>query len=220
MNSQNDSKEHRRNLRKAKSNERVFQHDVIFVLESLETHFAGISKKPQTVFNLSNPEIDLIENMIVDKQSDFLILNKPPGLISQGANSQDVRSSLPIFLRSYFEYYKMVREVYIVHRLDKVAEGLLVVATSRKFAREIGEMIKRSQLKKSYLVSVQGRIQMLLNPDYFLKIEYVSDLFFSFEQNGGFKGNGDGQKKKKQNTEGWSSARFYVGFVIIIRIFI
>ena len=107
----------------------------------------------------------------------------------------------------------MKRDVFIVHRLDKVAGGLLVVATSRKFAREIGEMIKRSRLKKSYLVSVQGRIQMLLNPDYFLKIEYVSDLFFSFEQNGGFKGNGGGQKKKKQNTEGRFSVRFYFGFV-------
>jgi tRNA pseudouridine32 synthase/23S rRNA pseudouridine746 synthase len=95
---------------------------------------------------------------LVADERHYSIWIKPPGLLAQGTREGDHCS----LLRQV--ELLMKREVYLVHRLDREASGLMLIAHNGKaaaalsaiFSRETGKGKATPELRKTYLAEVTG----------------------------------------------------------------
>jgi 23S rRNA pseudouridine1911/1915/1917 synthase len=95
---------------------------------------------------------------VVDIQKDFLIVNKPPGLIvcsSERADAETLVNGLLYRFKEFSEFDDLERPG-IVHRIDKNTSGLLIVARNPVAQRELSDLFKNRKVKKEYLAVVKG----------------------------------------------------------------
>ncbi|TSC96200.1 MAG: 23S rRNA pseudouridine synthase [Parcubacteria group bacterium Athens1014_10] len=111
-------------------------------------------------------EIDLSPSKkkleIIFEDKNFLIINKPAGLIVHPSAAHRKETLVNILL-NYFPEIKNVGEDEfrpgIVHRLDKEASGLLAIAKTQKAFEYLKKQFQDRQIEKEYLVLVHGRIK-------------------------------------------------------------
>jgi tRNA pseudouridine32 synthase / 23S rRNA pseudouridine746 synthase len=77
---------------------------------------------------------------------------KPAGLLTQGTEFGDHGT----ILRQAEVYFKLKREVYPVHRLDREAAGLIMIAHTRQAAAELSRLFAEHRVVKRYQVEVLG----------------------------------------------------------------
>ena len=77
---------------------------------------------------------------------------KPPGLMAQGTMYGD-HCSLE---RQAELFFKSAREIYLVHRLDREAEGLMLLAHDRNAAARLSELFQQGMIAKKYRIEVLG----------------------------------------------------------------
>lgn len=91
-------------------------------------------------------------------QDKYLIaVNKPAGLVVQGAKRQE--ESLLIALKSYLkERENKAGEVFlaVVHRLDKPVSGVCLLARRSKCAAKLFKIIQEGLWEKVYVAKVEG----------------------------------------------------------------
>ena len=100
-----------------------------------------------------------VEFEIVDEQDDFVIINKPAGLIVHPAASDPEAVTLVHGLLYRFkelDSFDSKERPGIVHRLDKDTSGLLVVARNRQAQTTLSDMFKNRKVYKTYLAVVSG----------------------------------------------------------------
>ena len=78
---------------------------------------------------------------------------KPPGLLAQGSAFGDHCS-----LTRQAELLFSRRPVFVVHRLDREAEGLMLLAHSRIAAAKLSAVFRGDGISKKYFAEVLGRI--------------------------------------------------------------
>ncbi|MCO5144056.1 MAG: RluA family pseudouridine synthase [Oligoflexia bacterium] len=90
---------------------------------------------------------------ILYEEDDFLIVNKPAGILSQkaSANDLDISSLLNKNLRIDF--------LAPVHRLDRNTSGCIILAKKSKSANYLSEIIKNKELEKKYLLICKGSVK-------------------------------------------------------------
>ena len=96
---------------------------------------------------------------IIDEQEDFLVINKPAGLMVHHAPSAPQEPTLVNGLLYRFQNFKTFNDTHrpgIVHRLDKNTSGLLLVARNQRAHRELSELFKDRKIQKTYLAIVSG----------------------------------------------------------------
>lgn len=81
---------------------------------------------------------------VIYEDKNLIIIDKPYGISSQ---------SLPELYKD--EYGK---DVFLVHRLDQVTRGLMVLAKNSRMAGLISEKLGTAEFKKEYLCLMQGEI--------------------------------------------------------------
>lgn len=81
---------------------------------------------------------------LVDRSRDFVLLNKDPGI---GFHSERFQMGLVDAIREEMG----TRELYPVHRLDKVTSGLILLAAGRRRARELAGQFRSRSVEKYYL---------------------------------------------------------------------
>jgi 23S rRNA pseudouridine1911/1915/1917 synthase len=97
---------------------------------------------------------------IVYEDNHLLVVNKPAGVVSQGARESDVS-----VLRELAEFIRTrdskPGNVYlgVVSRLDKPTSGLLPIAKTSKAAARLSEQIRNRKTEKYYLALVEGVVQ-------------------------------------------------------------
>lgn len=94
-----------------------------------------------------NFETTQISDLILLKNNQFIAFNKPPGLPVQSDKSGD-KSLLDlgeIFCRS---------TLYLVHRLDRAASGVAVLAKTKSAMTHISEQFHKGTVRKTYLAVV------------------------------------------------------------------
>ncbi|MCK4499285.1 RluA family pseudouridine synthase [Candidatus Babeliales bacterium] len=108
-------------------------------------------------------EIDLtphkVDFEIVDVQPDFVVINKPAGLMVHPAESAPDEITLVHGLLHKFKELARFGESDrpgIVHRLDKDTSGLLIVARSEQARANLSQMFKDRKVKKFYKAFVHG----------------------------------------------------------------
>ena len=96
---------------------------------------------------------------IVFENDDFLVINKPAGLVVHPALSYKEKTLVNQLL-AYYPEIKTVGEDSlrpgIVHRLDKEVSGLLVVAKNQKAFAYLKKQFQEHRVKKEYLALVYG----------------------------------------------------------------
>jgi 23S rRNA pseudouridine1911/1915/1917 synthase len=106
---------------------------------------------------------------IVFQSADYLVLNKPPGLVVH-AGADHEKDTLEEWLSLKFPEQKAIKELKetenehqtphlgagLVHRLDKDTQGLILVAQSFENLKFFQEQFKQRQVKKKYLAILTG----------------------------------------------------------------
>lgn len=84
---------------------------------------------------------------------DYSVWYKPPGLLAQGNEYGDHAS----LLRQAELADPQRKPVYLVHRLDREASGLMLIAHTQNAARALSQLFQQQQVSKEYEVRVLGR---------------------------------------------------------------
>ena len=96
---------------------------------------------------------------IIDTKKEFLIVNKPAGLVVHYTTGRHAGPTLVNGLlyrfREFSEFGDQDRPG-IVHRLDKDTSGLLIVARNSRSQAELSGLFKDRKVKKEYLAVVKG----------------------------------------------------------------
>ncbi len=87
---------------------------------------------------------------IVHEDSELLIADKPPGLLSVPGKGPELADCLLTRLQSVFP------EILLVHRLDRDTSGLMVFARTRHAQRHLGLQFEKRMVKKTYVARVWG----------------------------------------------------------------
>ncbi len=91
----------------------------------------------------------------------LLALAKPGGLLVQGDRTRD--ETLLALAREYIRRkYAKPGGIYLglVHRLDRVTSGVVVLARTSKAARRLSEAFREGLVRKAYLAVVEGRLPL------------------------------------------------------------
>ena len=91
--------------------------------------------------------------MLADEGS-FSVWFKPAGMLSQGNEWGDHLS----LLRYVELFHQSKRAVFLLHRLDREASGLMLIAHQQKTAAELSQLIQQHQINKKYQVLVLGKL--------------------------------------------------------------
>ena len=96
---------------------------------------------------------------IVHEDADVVVVGKPPGLLSARMPGEE-RDSLFDLVKLHVrgKKRKPVR-VWIVHRLDKEASGLLVFAKTEKAFNWLKEDLRAKRMSRVYVAVVEGEIR-------------------------------------------------------------
>lgn len=91
---------------------------------------------------------------IISDCRQYSVWFKPPGLLTQGTKYGDYCS----LLRQVQHYYQSRRKVFAVHRLDREASGLTIVAHSRQAAARLSSLFRNQKVVKRYRIRVRGKL--------------------------------------------------------------
>lgn len=102
---------------------------------------------------ISAADTKMIQNAVLWKDEHIIILNKPPGLPSQGGSGQGDRHVDGLAEALKFGYKEKPK---LVHRLDKDTSGLLMLARTDRVARALSEALRHRNTRKIYWALVAG----------------------------------------------------------------
>jgi len=109
-------------------------------------------KKVEENKALSKIDAEYIMSMVIYKDDNIIVLNKPSGLAVQGGTNT-VKHIDGMLEALMFDNNEKPR---LVHRIDKETSGLLVLARNRKSAELLTKAFREKDLKKTYLALVRG----------------------------------------------------------------
>jgi len=95
---------------------------------------------------------EVAEARLIADEGAYSIWFKPYGMLSQGSKWGDHCT-----INRWAELHlKPQRPAFIVHRLDRAASGLIIIAHQKKIASALAELFQKRAIKKSYRVVVEG----------------------------------------------------------------
>ena len=119
-----------------------------------ELRIPPMDDKPAEKSNqaVSKKDEELIKSLVIYKDENIIVLNKPSGLAVQGG------TNTLHHVDGMLEALKFEKEEApkLVHRIDKETSGILVLARDRKNAEILTRAFKERDLDKTYLALVRG----------------------------------------------------------------
>ena len=120
-----------------------------------EVRVPPMDEQPETGANrseISRRDAEFILSLVIYKDDNIIVLNKPSGLAVQGGTytSRHVDCMLEAML------YEMNEQPTQVHRIDKQTSGVLVLARNRTWADRLTKAFREHTLPKTYLALVNS----------------------------------------------------------------
>ena len=112
-------------------------------------------------------EVPTAPTLVADV-GEYSVWDKPRGLRSQGSKWGDHCT----VVRWAERHLEPERPAFTVHRLDRAASGLILVAHSKTMAAKLSAIFRSRKVEKRYLVSVHGDFSGEPNP---LRVEQPID---------------------------------------------
>ena len=101
---------------------------------------------------LSKTDVDFIRSLVLFKDENIIVLNKPSGIAVQGGTN----TTRHIDGMSDALMYDLNERPKLVHRIDKDTSGILVLARNRHYAEILTKAFREHNLQKTYLALVAG----------------------------------------------------------------
>ena len=139
------------NKKKVKSSHKVKENDVV---ELFNIDFKEIIFQKKIKFEPSKEIIKSNENLIVENNDDFIVVNKRSGISVQGG-TKSKKNLVDIFSKS--EIFQNGKP-YSVHRLDKDTSGVFIIAKTRKSAQLLTSLFRLRKVHKTYLAICHGEL--------------------------------------------------------------
>ena len=95
---------------------------------------------------------DLFE--VVKETPELLVINKPSGLLTMPARGDLAKEKHLVGL-----LHQKFGKVYVTHRLDRDASGLIIFARNAAAHRYYSGLFETREVEKHYLVVVEGKIE-------------------------------------------------------------
>ena len=152
------------NKKKIKSSKKIQFNDKI---ELYNFEFKKIIKQNKEKFNPSNEIIKENEDLIIENNDNFVVLNKQSGISVQGG-TKSKKNIIDIFAKS-----NLFRDEkpYSVHRLDKDTSGVFIIAKNRETAQLLTSLFRLRKVYKTYLAICNG--ELILNDKGILKDDLI-----------------------------------------------
>lgn len=119
------------------------------------------------------------DTLLLEENKDFLVIEKPAGLLVHPVKSREASSPKAKFNRAnvdkytqektltdfILEKYPAIKEIGqagrngIVHRLDRDVSGLMVITRTPKMYHHLIEQFQQRKIKKEYLALVYGHLK-------------------------------------------------------------
>ncbi len=122
---------------------------------------------------------------IIYKNSELIIGYKPAGTPTQGDKSTD--SDFLLEISELLKNENEKNELYLIHRLDRVVGGLLVLARNKKTAAALSSLAASGELGKEYLAVVEGEAVGGEMTDYLYKSAPLGKSFVTDKKRAGAK---------------------------------
>ena len=134
---------------RAKASDRVAPGQAIRIppLPDAEAPSRGVTD------GISAEDAKMIQSAVLWKDEHIIILNKPPGLASQGGSGMGDRHVDGLAEALKFGYKDRPK---LVHRLDKDTSGILMLARTDRVARGLSETLRHRAARKIYWAVVAG----------------------------------------------------------------
>ena len=114
----------------------------------------NIIQKKET-YNPTNETIKSNEDLIIDDNENFIVLNKSAGISVQGG-TKSKKNLVDIFAKSkIFQGTKP----FSVHRLDKDTSGVFIIAKNRETAQLLTSLFRLRKVHKTYLAICNGEVE-------------------------------------------------------------
>jgi len=94
-----------------------------------------------------------LKPILVSDQRNYSIWNKPAGMLSQGSKWSDHCTITETVQRQHG------KPTFLVHRLDKAASGLMLVAHTKNAVKKLSELFAARLVEKQYTVVVHGEFK-------------------------------------------------------------
>jgi 23S rRNA pseudouridine955/2504/2580 synthase len=150
------------NNKKVKSS---FKIKTGFEIQSFNLNFKENILQKKIKYQPSDQVIKENENLIIDDNENFIVLNKNSGISVQGG-TKSKKNLVDIFAKS--EVFKNSKP-YSVHRLDKDTSGVFIMAKNRETAQLLTSLFRLRKVHKTYLAICHGELESN-------KGEWISDL--------------------------------------------
>ena len=89
---------------------------------------------------------------LISDQQQYSVWFKPAGMLSQGNEWGDHLS----LLRAAEQHFAAKRPVFLLHRLDREASGIMILAHTKHMAAAFSKLIAERKISKRYLIRVKG----------------------------------------------------------------
>jgi len=90
--------------------------------------------------------------VLIAEEAGFSVWFKPAGLLSQGNEWGDHLA----LLRLAEQHFANQRPVFLLHRLDREASGLVLIAHHKAMAATLSQLIQQQRISKTYRITVLG----------------------------------------------------------------
>ena len=116
---------------------------------------------------LEDQKIELIPNKkiklkVVFENDDFLIIDKPAGLLVHPVTIKDTDTLANVIINKYPEIVGVGEDPLrpgIVHRLDKDTSGLIIIAKNQKTFESFKDKFQKREVHKTYFALVYGKLK-------------------------------------------------------------
>jgi len=95
---------------------------------------------------------------VVYEDDDVIVIDKPSGLLTMATSTEKSRTAYSA-LRSYLNNKKPPEKLFIVHRLDREASGLLVFAKTIAAKDRLQDQFKDHSAGRRYVAAVEGSLK-------------------------------------------------------------
>jgi len=98
---------------------------------------------------------------LISDEGEYSVWNKPCGMLSQGT-----KWGAHTCITRWIEIFGLTlnrlpeRPAFLVHRLDRATNGLIIVAHSKKAARQLSNLFETRKVEKHYSAVVPGRFSV------------------------------------------------------------
>ena len=139
------------NRKKIKSSYKIKINDQIDIFN---IDFKNTIIKKKIKFEPSKKIIKSNEDLIIDNNEKFIVLNKSSGISVQGG-TKSKKNLVDIFAKS--EIFKNTKP-FSVHRLDKDTSGVFIIAKTRESAQLLTSLFRLRKVHKTYLAICHGEL--------------------------------------------------------------